>query len=156
MKISQAAIDMLRDAMPLMIAQNIIGVSPMVPPNNPAIHQYMTQTFGGPSMRTPGRGTKIKKLPKAESLDEKLYDITNNHYRNFLRLNNRRKTQNAREFLKAGYPEVKLNLRVVESIPEWLVWMDTNIGQYNYFYAGALRCFLVNNNLKTLYLLRWN
>lgn len=155
MKIDQRLFDILRDAAPHIMAHNILNVNaPWVPLNTPTIQKYMTTNFGGPSSGR-ARGTMIKKLPKGQNLDETMYDITNDYYRNFLRLNNRRKTQDAKAFRKAGYPEVRMKINIIDAIPEWVEWMDTNIGQYNYFYAGGLRCFLLNDDLKTLYLLRW-
>lgn len=79
--------------------------------------------------------------------------VSNNYYRNFVRLNNRRKTQSSKEFRQANYPESSVDF--VTDFGPWFEWMNTNIGSYRYFLVGY-SCFFVDTNDKTLYDITWS
>lgn len=78
--------------------------------------------------------------------------LSNNHYRYFLRLYNRRKYHDFDSFNKAGYPFIVTTAPYISN--EWLKWMRENIGQYRYFRFGDT-IFFEDQKLIVLYQLRW-
>ena len=77
-------------------------------------------------------------------------------FNHFLRLNNRKRVLTLRDFQKAGYPFVTLTIEIIFSREtERDEWLCEVVGAYNYYYFDNV-LFFENENLKTLYLLRWS
>jgi hypothetical protein len=125
-KVDPVLIGIIRRVYPQVIANDILGVQNMTAPSGDI---FKTRT-----RYVTGR-------------------LNNNHYQNFLRLNNRRKTQRRIDFEKAGYPSVVTTAAYYTD--EWINWMKENIGQHQYFVFGNT-VFFENEKLMVLYQLRWS
>jgi hypothetical protein len=134
---AKVLIPRIRRVMPNIIARQIIGVTPMTGP--------MGGIFGLAGHLNPERppgwwdGHKVR--------------MTKDVYKNFLRLNDRKKHQTRQDFIKAGYPWASIrDLDYNEAVQSWL---DDSIGKYRYVVVWDA-IFFENKNDHLLYTLRWS
>ena len=55
------------------------------------------------------------------------------YFRNFLRINNRKKEYSFTDFKDAGYPSITMQLDNVEETISMIKWCDANFGKYKWF-----------------------
>lgn len=110
------------------IASQIIGVQPMTGP--------LSKIF---TIRTIG------------TIEQSRIIMTKAHYRIFLRLNNRRKSQTEVDLAKANYPYCWINYQYKK---ECIDWCNCQFGMGGYI-IGAGRFWFENPNDLSVFKLRW-
>lgn len=109
-------IPILRRVMPNLIAQDIIGVSPMT-----------------------GPAASVFKLRAKYRYRSLRYPVEPDVYRHFLRINNRRRTQNDEDLRAAGYASVTLPIGVDYFPTRIDAWCDANLGRHTWLRLGQPR-----------------
>lgn len=126
--VDSVLIGLVRRVMPNIIASQIVGVSPMTAPT--------ADIF---SMRTVfGQGARI--------------GMTKEHYKTFLRINDRPKTQPLRAFIESGYPHVILSN--ISDTMEAIRWCREQFGEHGYQRIHTTFIFKDGADA-TLFKLRW-
>lgn len=110
----------IRNVMPTLIAQSIVGVQPMTGPS--------AQVF---------KLRKRYKLLWDGAFQPIRYSVAPGVYRHFLRINNRRRTQNDDDLRAAGYASVTLHMQ--DSGDEVNAWCRANLGQDTWLRLGRSR-----------------
>ena len=118
-------LSMIRQVMPTIVAQSIIGV------------QLMR-----------GAGNLVG---YARSRDKQGVKVTKQQYNEFLRLNNRKRTQSRAELDRAGYPSVVIDLPI-DDLPYWGAsydqvdaWLTEQLGPHK-FISIYSRYWFTNSN----------
>ena len=123
-QLNPVLIPLIRRVMPNLIAQDIIGVSPMTGP--------AAQIF------------KLRSRYRYHNIQPLRYPVLPGVYRHFLRINNRRRTQNDDDLGAAGYASVTLPtdrtpLAMQERGAEIDAWCRENLGQDTWLRLGRSR-----------------
>lgn len=122
---------LIRRVMPTVIANQIIGVQPMT--------GHVGSIFST-------NGIRLYRPPRIK--------MTNMHYKVFLRLNNRKKSQTADDLLKAKYPYMPFHFTVLDNATDCIEWCDQQFTKYGYILDKGVLWF-ENDNDVTLFKLRW-
>ena len=126
--LDQTLISVIRRVYPQIIANDIIGAQPMT-----------------------GSFSQIFRTRYDPAYQER-YAVPKELYSNFLRLNNRRKTQSLNDFKVAKYSGISVDWD--HQVNERIKWLDENIGEGKYFYVNHT-LFFCDEKYKAMYLLRW-
>lgn len=118
---------LVQRVMPNIIAQQIIGVQPMT-----------------------GLSGQIFRAGTKHILTQKKRQMNKEHYKVFLRLNDRKKSQKREDFYRAGYPWVDVDLN--KNWQEMHKWCRDNFGENGYLWFGE-RFFFENENDRLLFIL---
>jgi hypothetical protein len=127
-QINQALLAMIGRMTAQSIANSIIGVSPMTGPTSQIFNMRMRYA------------------------DEHRIKMLKEHYRVFLRINDRPKTQILRVFTAAGYPTV--HMRSMTDVIKAGIWCRDQYGPYGYQKSGAIFIFKDEADA-TLFRMRW-
>jgi hypothetical protein len=128
--LNKTILPLIRNVMPLLMAQQIVGVQPMTGP--------LTQIFN---------------LRKLFAIMPRI-KMTVYHYQVFLRLNNRKKSQTEEDFAKANYYSQEKFWLPKSEHSERLAWCDDQFGRYGYIQT-EFRIWFENENDLIAYKLRW-
>ena len=123
-------LSLIRRVMPSIIASQLVGVQPMTGPTGSIF-----------AMRS-----RLYKPPRIK--------MTNMHYKVFLRLNNRKKSQTEDDFIKAKYHKLRLRYDLLALMPDCLEWCDFQFGKCGYIQDAGTFWF-ENENDVTAFKLRW-
>lgn len=125
-----AMMPIIRNVMPNIIAQQLIGVQPMSPPKI-----FRNSLYGRP-------------------IDDYKKKMTKEHYKVFLRLNDRKKYQKHEDFVKAKYPHAIWKMgNGYATIEQWCL---EQYGTYNFVMLSNYRVFFENEEDRLLFILRWS
>ena len=127
--VNSTMISIIRRVTPTIIANDIIGVQPMTGPIGAIF-----------SLRSKYNQRRIK--------------LTNDHYRVFVRLNNRKKTQAIPDINAAKYPRLSLPLGSLNDNINCLTWCAEQFGKCGYIEDSGTIWF-ANDNDMLFYKLRW-
>lgn len=130
---------LIRNVMPNVIAHDIAGVQPMTGPTGSLF-----------KMRKRYQRIFDSITPKRHG-----YRMSKEQLRNFLRVNNRRKTHTIEEMRAYGYPSIEITNLLWKQAIDWENWLDENMPN-QYFYAGETDLFFSEEQYKIMYLLRWS
>ena len=120
--LNKVIIPVIRRVMPAIIANSIIGVSPMVGPIR-SVSVLRSQYYANwPTQRV-----------HRVAVDVGIY----NH---FLRLNNRRKTQSDSDFAKAGYWKYIIDLNYQQH-HKIVKWCRLQFGNHGFYYNDLTMCW---------------
>lgn len=117
----------IRQVKPWIIARQIAGVQPMT-----------------------GLTGQIFQTDTSHLSRNKKRQMNKEHYKVFLRLNDRKKTQMREDFYRARYPWVDVDLN--KNWQEMHTWCRENFGENGYLWFGE-RFFFENENDRTLFIL---
>jgi len=120
-------IPVIRQVMPTIIANSIIGVQSMIGPSGSTFMRY-------------------RYYPRIK--------MTAMHYRVFLRLNNRKKSQTVNDFLQAKYPYVPCNFTAFDQDMDCIAWCNQQFGNSGYVFDNGILWFK-NDHDCMLFTLRW-
>jgi len=118
-QIDQTLMDIVRRTYPAILAQSIIGVQPMVPPSSLV---YFRTRYDSP-------------------FEPKRFPMSNQYYKTFLRMNDRKRAHTEAAFIKAGYHVVKPS-----STQQWSDmkdWCRDQFGEYGFI--GVSGTFVFEN-----------
>lgn len=122
----------IRKIYPTLIAQSIIGVQPMVAPSG-----FIFKS-------------RFEIIQKDFKMTNKLL------FRNFLRLNDKKKSFSEKDMIKAKYPLVRLTNNQISQRNEIFEWCDSNIGKHSWVHNGHNVIVFSNEQDETLYKMVWN
>lgn len=131
-QLANTIIPIMRMDIPNLIARFVAGVQPMT--------ELTGSIFG----------LKPKSSKKA------LFNMHNNYYRWFLRLNNRKTHHTVDEIIKNNYPLIELTKNQFYSRQEIYKWCDQNIGEYRWAHNGYNQLTFCDEKYIVLFKLVWS
>lgn len=125
-------VSLIRRVWPQIIANSIIGVQPIL-----------------------GKAGRIFKLKEKYSRWQfKMVD--KRYFKEFLRLNDRRRCFSVEAIKKAGYPLIELNDDQEDQMQEIVEWCAANIGKYKFIHNDYDLIAFSDEHHATMFRLAWN
>lgn len=81
--------------------------------------------------------------------------LTNEHYKYFLRLNNRKKSHYVREYVRHKYPIIEIPRNLIPINQELIDWLNQNIGPYSWTSDQYRTIALTSDADATFFQLTW-